>query len=258
MSKPDAYDFLRRAATIPEQPKETPSQKADRIYAEQHPMKPAPAPAERLYAWHFVPSNLKLAHSGEPVEVGRTYHVEGKIIPCENGLHGSVRLLDALAFASSSILTRCSYGGEIVHESDKLAASERTILWLGDIDQILHEAACVFAEGALRIGKVTDPRSWAAIEAKRKWLRGEITDKELAAAGDVAWVFAGDVAWDAARVAAWDAAWAAARVAAGNAADAAVRDAARVAAWDAARDTAWDAQNDYLECAVREFAGVDQ
>ena len=159
-----------------------------------------------IYAWHFVPKDLKLAHSGEPVEVGRTYRVEGKIVPCENGLHGSIRLLDALRYASSSILTRCSYGGTIVHESDKLAASERRILWLGDIEPILHEAACVFAEGALRKAKVTDPRSWAAIEAKRKWLRGEITDKAL------------------------DAAWAA----------------------------AWAAQNDWLECAVREFAGVDR
>ena len=185
------------------------------------------------YAFHFVPKDLKLAHSGEPVEVGRTYRVEGKIVPCKNGLHGSIRLLDALTYASSSILTRCAYAGEIVHERDKLAASERTIVWIGDIEPLLHEAACVFAEGALRIANVTDPRSWAAIDAKRKWLRGEITDKELAAA------------WAAARDAAWDAAWAAARAA------------AWAAAWDAAWDAAWAAQNDWLECAVREFAGVD-
>jgi len=59
-----------------------------------------------------------------------------------------------------------------------------------------------------------DPRSIAAIEAKRKWLRGEITDKELdaarAAARDVAW----DVARTAANAAAWDAANAAANAAA--------------------------------------------
>ena len=201
------------------------------------------------YAFHFVPKDLKLAHSGEPVEVGRTYRVEGKIVPCKNGLHGSIRLLDALTYASSSILTRCAYAGEIVHEQDKLAASERTILWIGDIEPILHEAACIFAEGALRVAKITDPRSWAPIEAKRKWLRGEITDNELAAAWDAASDAAWDAAWDAASDAARDAAWAAARAAAW--------DAAWAAAWDAAWDAAWAAQNDWLECAVREFAGVD-
>src|ERR1019366_8082434 len=117
-----------------------------------------------IYAWPFVPSNLRLAHSGEPVEVGRTYHVKGKIIPCEDGLHGSIRLIDALGYASSSILTRCRYDGTIVHEQDKLAASERTIIWLGDIKSILHEAACVFAEGALHSSKKTDPRSRQALK----------------------------------------------------------------------------------------------
>ena len=64
---------------------------------------------------------------------------------------------------------------------------------------ILHEFACRCAEYALSFVDNHDPRSIAAIEAKRKWLRGEITDKEL----DVAW----DAAWDAARAAACDAAW---------------------------------------------------
>ena len=67
---------------------------------------------------------------------------------------------------------------------------------------ILHEFACRCAEYALSFADKPDPRSIAAIEAKRKWLRGEITDMELYAARDAA----RDAAWDAARVAAWDAA----------------------------------------------------
>jgi hypothetical protein len=54
-------DFLRRAATIPETPKETPSQEADRIYAEQHPMKPAPSPAGRMDDERF-----RLADASDP------------------------------------------------------------------------------------------------------------------------------------------------------------------------------------------------
>ena len=83
---------------------------------------------------------------------------------------------------------------------------------------ILHEFACRCAEYALSFADNPDPRSIAAIEAKRKWLRGEITDKEL------------NAAWDVARDAARNAAWYAARVAA--------MDAARDAAWDVARDAA--------------------
>ena len=75
-----------------------------------------------------------------------------------------------------------------------------------------------------------------AIRAKKLWLKGKATDRELAAAraaacaaGDAAGhaaCAAGDAAWDAAKAAARAAAWAAAR-AAGYA--------ARDAAWDAAR-----------------------
>ena len=67
---------------------------------------------------------------------------------------------------------------------------------------ILHEFACRCAEYALSFVASPDPRSIAAIEAKRKWLRGEITDAGLYAA------------WYAARYAAWDAAQDAARAAA--------------------------------------------
>ena len=73
-------------------------------------------------------------------------------------------------------------------------------------DEKLHEFACRCAEEALKLVKDPDPRSVAAIEAKRKWLRGEISDEELTAARAAAW----DTTWSAARAAAWDAAWVAA------------------------------------------------
>lgn len=110
---------------------------------------------------------------------------------------------------------------------------------------ILHEFACRCAEYALSFVESPDPRSIAAIEAKRKWLRGEITDAELDAACDVAWDAAHDAAMYAARiaarVAAQDVAWVIARVIAQDAAWAAALDtacAARDAALYAARDAA--------------------
>ena len=73
---------------------------------------------------------------------------------------------------------------------------------------ILHEFACRCAEYALTFVREPDSRSIAAIEAKRKWLRGEISNDDLTAARDAAWA----AAWAAA-----NAAWAARAAAAGAA-----------------------------------------
>lgn len=98
---------------------------------------------------------------------------------------------------------------------------------------ILHEFACRCAEYALSFVESPDPRSIAAIEAKRKWLRGEITDVELVAA----------------RAAAWDAAHDAAMYVAMYAA----RDAALYAAMAAARDAASDAAREHEVEILREL-----
>ena len=89
---------------------------------------------------------------------------------------------------------------------------------------VLHEYACRCAEYALTFVREPDSRSIAAIEAKRKWLRGEISNDDLTAAQTAAW------AADAAARAA--AAWAAnaARAAAAWAAAAWAANAARAAA----------------------------
>ena len=89
-------------------------------------------------------------------------------------------------------------------------------------DPILHEFACRIAEAVLmrerRAGREPDLRNWAAIGAKRKWLRGEIDGKELYAAWHAAQYAAWYAAMNDARYAAWYAAWYAARYAARNAA----------------------------------------
>lgn len=54
-------------------------------------------------------------------------------------------------------------------------------------EAILHEFACRCAEEALKLVDNPDPRSVAAIAAKRSWMKGEISGAELAAARDAAW-----------------------------------------------------------------------
>ena len=110
---------------------------------------------------------------------------------------------------------------------------------------ILHEFACRCAEYALSFVESPDPRSTAAIEAKRKWLRGEITDAELAAARVAARIAALAAARVAARIAAQDVAWVIARVIAQD------------AAWAAARNIVWSAANDAaldIACAASRAA----
>ena len=108
---------------------------------------------------------------------------------------------------------------------------------------ILHEFACRCAEDALKLIDNPDPRSIAAIAAKRKWLKGEITNEELDAARDAARAAASATAWAAARDAASATAWAAAR----DAASATAWAAASATAWAAASATAWAKQIDMLK-----------
>ena len=96
---------------------------------------------------------------------------------------------------------------------------------------VLHEYACRCAEYALTFVREPDSRSIAAIEAKRKWLRGEISNDDLTAAWAAADAAARAAAWAAARAAAW-AAW--------DTANAATW-AAWAAAWAAANAAAWTA-----------------
>jgi len=74
----------------------------------------------------------------------------------------------------------------------------------------LHLLACDFADDALASVKNPDPRSLVAIQAKRDWVAGKITDRELEIARVAARKAAWEVAWEAARRAAWGAAWEAA------------------------------------------------
>lgn len=68
--------------------------------------------------------------------------------------------------------------------------------------ETLHEFACRCAESVLyserAAGREPDLSCWAAIEAKRKWLRGEITDRELRTVEAASWRAAGAAAVGAA------------------------------------------------------------
>lgn len=196
--------------------------------------------AKKILAWHFT-DGMTL-RDGQPLVVGKTYRHNEKVELCESGYHASRILFDALRYAPGTQLSRVECWGDVKEDGDKLVARNRRVLWTIDATMILHEFACRVAEIALSKIKDADPRSFAAIEAKRKWMRGEITDDQL----NAAWSAARSAAWSATRSATWSAAWSAAR------------SATRSAAWSAAESATRSDFNVQLEAMVNEAHDVQE
>jgi len=154
-----------------------------------------------MKAWHFLRGDGRLqwrcGRTWVP-RVGQTLKVNpDELCMCNYGLHASKRIIDALGYAPGALICRVDLGGRIIKGDDKVVASERTIIQMADATNVLHEMACWSAERALKNIKNPHPDSLAAIQAKRKWLRGEITDVELSAAESAAWSATESAAWSA-------------------------------------------------------------
>src|SRR3990167_3097287 len=164
---------------------------------------------DEVLAWHFVGNKLK---DGRPLpKSGVVLKQSGTIVPCKNGLHGSIKIVDGLRYAPiyTKWICRTKHSGIIVpHNNDKIASSERTILWKVKAEPIL----CEF----VRLCALDVIHSWNAPDVVKEYL--ETSDEKIRSA-----------AWRAARSTARSAAWRAAR------------SAARSAVWRAARSAAWSA-----------------
>ena len=177
---------------------------------------------------------------GGPYTVGQTVTMPRgtRLEMCRVGLHSSPTPWDALQYAQGPLLWLVAVPKRgTLRESDKFCSMRRKHIKAVDVTNVLHDLACRFAEDVLPLYEREHPgdlRPRQAIDTKRRWLRGEATDEELAAARAA---MAAMDARDAAMAAmdAMAAAWAAAR----DAAMAAAR--AAMAAARAARDAAWGA-----------------
>lgn len=174
----------------------------------------------KTLAWHFLRDDGKLNYPPhELVEPGSMLVVDkNKLAICLFGLHASKRLIDGLHYAPGALICRVELSGKIIVGEDKLCASQRKVLWMIDGTRLLHEFACKMAMDALlaerAAGREPDPRSFAAIEAKHKYLNKEITSEQLTAARSAARSAEESAARSAAESAAWSAAWSAERSAA--------------------------------------------
>ena len=195
-----------------------------------------------MKAWYFAHESNKLQYGdGRKIKIGETHTIDCIPQCCKKGLHGSIKILDALSFAKGSIIYRVDIKDKIDKQNDKICGQSRTYLYGGiNIEKELH----VFSR-------------WCALQVIYLWNAPQVVIEYLktgneslrTAAWDATRAAASDTAWDAARAAAWDAALDAASVAravAWNAARAAAWNAARAAAWNAAWAVARDSQNKKL------------
>ena len=148
----------------------------------------------KILAWHFT-DGYKL-RDGTPLKVGKTYHFESTPVFCDSGYHASIKILDALIYAPGTVVSRVKCWDITEKNNDKFVCKNRKVLWTFDIEMILYEFACRVAEHILKRYENGDRRNYEAIEAKRKWMRGEISDSEL----DAAWAAASAVEKTTAKV----------------------------------------------------------
>ena len=140
-----------------------------------------------MKAWHFTNDTLRDGRS-LPAD-GETLRHGGDLIMCEQGLHASVRIIDALQYAPGNTICRVSVSGHDWQDhDDKIVCRERTILWRINGESILRKFARL-----------------CALDIVHLWDCPEIVLKYLKTGDEKIWDAAGDAAGDAARAAAWDA-----------------------------------------------------
>jgi hypothetical protein len=196
-----------------------------------------------MRVYHFFLDDGTTSEGGCPVIVGETMRVEGDIVPCRRGLHGSVRALHALRYAPGSMVQIAELGGTIIPHGnpvDKYAASERTCIAKANVEQELRAFA-----------------RWCALRVVHYWDAPQIVHDYLTT-GDEALQ---DTALSASDSALWAPLHRSATISARAAMRAATRAATRLeiqqavpsnAARDAARAAAWASANHMWPDATHE------
>ena len=98
--------------------------------------------SEKSKVWHFTKSDGNggaVLRDGRPVVVGKTLvhneATEGGIEICVRGLHSSVRVVDALAYAPGCMVSLCDAGGRIIEGDDKVVIDCESLTSYGDGDR---------------------------------------------------------------------------------------------------------------------------
>ena len=201
---------------------------------------------ETIKAWHFASTDKKLRYGdGRQMRIGRTHKVKGKPELCENGLHASERLIDALQYAPGCYLFEVELSGEFDIGSDKVCATERKYIRGFNAEKLLREFAR--KQALINLEKIKDYTNDDDYDLIERFL---LTGDE--SIRPAAWSAARSVARSAARSLAWSLAWSVARSVARSAARSAAESAAEAASGPASGSVAWSAADKMLTDMVME------
>lgn len=102
---------------------------------------------KKYRCWHFLQDDKRLRWGNQAVvEEGKTYRATGPLKMCENGMHGSEKILDALGYAPGSVICLVEIWGNVQKDTDKLVGRYRKVLKMIDGKELLR---CFARECAL-------------------------------------------------------------------------------------------------------------
>lgn len=103
---------------------------------------------QKIRAWHFAADNRRLGYGdNREIRVGETLWARGKPKLCENGMHASKLMIDALGYAPDmALLCEVELLGsetypEVLHDLDKSVAAGRKVLRMADVSGLLPQFA---------------------------------------------------------------------------------------------------------------------
>jgi len=110
-----------------------------------------------MKAWFFSNTDSRLRYDdGRKIKAGVMHTFDGEPIMCEQGLHASVNILDALSYAPGPVVWRVNLSGEIVKGDDKCVATKREYLWGYDATDVLRKFARMCALDVIHLWDAPD------------------------------------------------------------------------------------------------------
>lgn len=91
------------------------------------------------FGYHFLSNDGLLRDYREPPPIGQWLEQDGEIEICRKGLHGSRKVMQAMAYAPGFTLTYCEFYDIRCEHIDKFVAKKRKILWKINAKSLLQE-----------------------------------------------------------------------------------------------------------------------